>query len=1031
MTHRGYLARVLVVVLAISVLVFAPHSSRATGLASVPAAQGQLTIPATVVNDSDAIDGQVVQFNAPVPDSAGFVHPGILLDPSQLAFVHDEIGAGAAPWTGALAAVNPWYATPTYVPRPVSTVDCTANAQGCSLVVNDAIAAYTLALLYSYSAAPDRAKYADAAITVMNAWSAKLTASKGNQSRLALAWSAEVFPRAAEIIRYTFTSGPTDPVFNVAGFTTMLNNVMGPAIVGGDPLSNGNWELSMADGLMNIGVFTDSRTVFNAGVAMWRARVPAYIYESTDNNGNGSPVAPPGGDYNDSATLTCFWLGIGTNKSTCRVPIDFRYYNGMTQETCRDLSHPVTGLDAMVDGAETARLQGVDLYGEQQQRIEDALEFSAAFDNQYLASGMWPATPCGGRPGSYSGQSGDGTGGTGYMYGWETGYNEFVNRLGVAMPNTKAMIARVRPTGGVNASDWETLANVGPTAPAGCAVPDGRLGADTLTITVPADGTYRLWSRVKPTDSADTSYAMQIDASCPISVGGESLPASQWSWTDDKFDDPSSTINLALTAGAHTLTLTGSSPGLEIDSLMLLGDLTCVPVGIGDNCPASNPVPLAVSSASLPGGTASLPYSAQLAATGGAAPYSWSVSAGPLPAGLSLSASGVISGTPTIAGTSSFTVQVTDSSSPPAAAVQDLAITVAAAMPLVTAVSPSSGSPTGGTVTTVTGSGFTGATSVMFGAVPATSFTVVSDSSITAAAPAQLVGVQDISVTTPGGTSAASTADVFTYAVPFPTVTGVAPSSGLPAGGTTVTVTGVGFTGATRVRFGSVAATGFLVVSDTQITATSPAQPAGGHNVTVTTALGTSGSVTADKFTYQLPLPAPPSVTGVAPSSGPPAGGTTVTVTGVGFTGATRVRFGSVVASSFVVVSDTQITAVSPAQAAGRHNITVTTAGGNSATVTAGVFTYQVPLPAPPSVTGVAPSSGPPAGGTTVTVTGVGFTGATRVRFGSVAASSFVVVSDTEITAVSPVQAAGRHNITVTTAGGNSAAVPADLYTYM
>ncbi len=81
----------------------------------------------------------------------------------------------------------------------------------------------------------------------------------------------------------------------------------------------------MADGLINIGVFTDNRSVFNSGVAMWRARVPAYIYLSTDNNGNGQPIAPPGGLYSNPAALTCFWLGLGTNKTNCTVPAGFTY----------------------------------------------------------------------------------------------------------------------------------------------------------------------------------------------------------------------------------------------------------------------------------------------------------------------------------------------------------------------------------------------------------------------------------------------------------------------------------------------------------------------------------------------------------------------------------------------------------------------------------------------------------------------------------------------------------------------------------
>ena len=75
---------------------------------------------------------------------------------------------------------------------------------------------------------------------------------------------------------------------------------------------------------------------------------------------------------------------------------------------------------------------------------------------------------------------------------------------------------------------------------------------------------------------------------------------------------------------------------------------------------------LLVISIALPNGTPQLTYSTNLAATGGTGPYSWSVTKGSLPAGLVISSSGVISGTPTQAGTSAFTVQVTDSSSPAA-----------------------------------------------------------------------------------------------------------------------------------------------------------------------------------------------------------------------------------------------------------------------------------------------------------------------------------------------------------------------------
>jgi len=260
---------------------------------------------------------------------------------------------------------------------------------------------------------------------------------------------------------------------------------------------------------------------------------------------------------------------------------------------------------------------------------------------------------------------------------------------------------------------------------------------------------------------------------------------------------------------------------------------------------------------------------------------------------------------------------------------------------------------------------------------------------------------------------------------PVPTVTAVAPTSGPTAGGTTVTVTGTGFTGATKVAFGPVAATSFTVVSDTKITAVSPVEAASMQTIFVTTSGGTSTPVVAvATFFFDAPVP---TVTVVAPTSGPTAGGTTVTITGSGFIGAGAVAFGPVPATSFSVVSDSEITAVAPAQAASTRAVFVTTAGGTSAPLAGDEFNYKGPAP---SITTIAPTSGPTAGGTTVTVTGTGFTGATKVAFGPVPATSFTVVSDTEITAVAPAQAAGTRAVTVTTSGATNAPAAGDLFSY-
>jgi hypothetical protein len=106
--------------------------------------------------------------------------------------------------------------------------------------------------------------------------------------------------------------------------------------------------------------------------------------------------------------------------------------------------------------------------------------------------------------------------------------------------------------------------------------------------------------------------------------------------------------------------------------------------------PTPQPTQLTISSDLIPSAKVQTAYSATLKATGGTAPYTWSVAAGALPAGLNLSRStGQISGTPSQAGNSSFTVQVTDSTSPAQTAKVQLSIMVAATTASVQIISSS------------------------------------------------------------------------------------------------------------------------------------------------------------------------------------------------------------------------------------------------------------------------------------------------------------------------------------------------------
>jgi len=254
-----------------------------------------------------------------------------------------------------------------------------------------------------------------------------------------------------------------------------------------------------------------------------------------------------------------------------------------------------------------------------------------------------------------------------------------------------------------------------------------------------------------------------------------------------------------------------------------------------------------------------------------------------------------------------------------------------------------------------------------------------------------------------------------------PAVTAVNPTRGPASGATSVTITGTNLTNATAVHFGSSAATSFSVDSATQVTATAPAG-SGTVDVTVTTPGGTSAPTAADKYAYL----GVPTVTSVSPTAGPLGSGTPVTITGTNLTGATGVNFGANAASGVTVISDTEITATAPAGAAGTVDITVTTAGGVSATNATDKYTY-VDVPA---ITGVTPAAGPTSGGTGVTITGSSLATVTAVNFGSTPASKFTIDGPGQITATAPVGSPGTVDVAVINPGGTSAASNADRFTY-
>ncbi|MFA7296399.1 MAG: IPT/TIG domain-containing protein [Dehalococcoidia bacterium] len=318
----------------------------------------------------------------------------------------------------------------------------------------------------------------------------------------------------------------------------------------------------------------------------------------------------------------------------------------------------------------------------------------------------------------------------------------------------------------------------------------------------------------------------------------------------------------------------------------------------------------------------------------------------------------------------------------------------------VSGVTPNVGTSAGGSIVTVTGTGFQPNAAVLFGLLPATNVTVVGPSQITATTPANTVAVGPVSVTVvnPGGASGALTS-AYTYGVstnPL-SVTSIAPISGSVNGGTVVTVNGTGLSSVSSVQFGGVPGTSLSVVSDSKVTVVTPARSAG--PVALTVIAGGSSTTLPNGFVYST-APAI-TLTTVTPSSGTTSGGASVTLTGTGFASGMTAAFGGSLGTNLVVISPTQATVTTPARAAGVVEVTVGLPGGDSASLPS-AFTYQatgtISAPMPAQGFALFVFSG---GTNQQLVTASGCTGNTSAFWATDAAGQFVVyVPGTSVGAV-------------------------------
>jgi hypothetical protein len=331
--------------------------------------------------------------------------------------------------------------------------------------------------------------------------------------------------------------------------------------------------------------------------------------------------------------------------------------------------------------------------------------------------------------------------------------------------------------------------------------------------------------------------------------------------------------------------------------------------------------------------------------------------------------------------------------------------------PTITNLSPIQGPSTGGTIVTITGTDFVAGAAVLFGGVASSNVTVVNATTIRATTPMHAPGLVDIVVRNPDNQTATFLRG-FSFN-PGPVVTAASPSSGPTAGGTSVTIDGTNFSSGATVTFGTIAAASTTFVSSTQIVAVTASGGMGTVNITVRNPDGQTGSLVGG-FNF-LAGPAPTITAALSPGSGPAAGGTTVTITGTGFQTGASVLIGGNSATNVTVVSATQITAVTPAGAAGSADVQVTNPDSQVAILPNG-FTY-VP---PPSVTGVAPNSGTSSGGTSISISGNNFLPGATVQVGGVSATNVTFSSPTALLALTPAHGAGVVDVRVTNPDGQT-----------
>jgi hypothetical protein len=360
----------------------------AGGMAAAPGGNGGASFPPGG-ETSGAAGGNGRATSGP---TTRLSHPGILNSASELVAIKAHVLAREEPWASAFTSLqNSPYASLEYRAKPFAVVECGSYNMpniGCSEMVDDGMAAYAHALLWSLTG---EQVHADLSLQIIDAWAKTYQKNIQSNSPLVVGWATPWYANAAELLRYS-DAGWSDA--GLERFRRLLSLWL--PYVDQDEGPTNNWMQSRIEAHLAIAVFFDDPAELAKGEERWKRWLPKYILDS-----------------------------------------------GEGMETCRDLGHLGLGVRSLLYAAQTAWHQGTDLFTPNQARLAKFIELHGSW---MLGKAAVPSSICGGkviaRQGDAQGIAPPNGGGRMPV---EILYAHLHDRLGQNLPNLREMLRLGRP----------------------------------------------------------------------------------------------------------------------------------------------------------------------------------------------------------------------------------------------------------------------------------------------------------------------------------------------------------------------------------------------------------------------------------------------------------------------------------------------------------------------------------------------------------------------------------------------------------